>query len=160
MINVYLKGVIDMKKQSAWEIVRNRFFTVFESIKANKRPSNDKKVLKYSEIGVHTIRAIILPEKENIMTDEFNGYTRTKIKIEEVYNSSLKVGEILEMSEPYYEGYYGGKRCTIVKEHYEPLTIGKVYRLRLGENQVGKVAYRVIECDEDRVCEMSFHKVS
>ena len=149
-----------MKKHTLWKIVLDRFFIMFNLTKTNERPSKDKKALEQGSMRIHTVSALVLPEKETVMIDEFSGYTKTQIKIEEVYEGNLSANHTLKISEPYYESYYGGERCMIVREHYEPLVIGKAYVFKLCEDEVAQGMYRVIKCEEEMMCKTSFHKVS
>ena len=100
---------------------------------------------------------MVLPEKETIMTDELVGYTKTKIQIQEVYKGNCKKGEILFISEPYYEGYYDGKRCIVIHEKYEPLIVKQTYKFSLVQDEVLQGTYRIVENGEDSVL---YHKVS
>ena len=110
-----------MKKHNLWHTLVNRFFILFNLTKTYERPSKDE------TSTLHTIKAIVLPDKETVMFDEFSGYTKTKIKIQEVYKGNLSSDTVIEICEPYYEGYYRGKKSLIVYESYEPLVVGKTY---------------------------------
>lgn len=130
-----------MKKQNLWSSIWGRLLN---------RPSKDKKPLKKSDTTIHCVKAIVLPEKETIMTDEFIGFTKTKIQIQEVYRGNCKREEVLLIHEPYYEGYYGGKKCMIIHEKYEPLMIGYTYRFSLLEEESSQGEYRMMAYDEEK----------
>ena len=42
---------------------------------------------------------------------------------------------IIEICEPYYEGHYGGKKCMIVHESYEPLIVGETYTFLISQDK-------------------------
>ena len=83
---------------------------------------------------------MVLPDKKTVMIDEFSGYTKTRVKIEQVLEGTLDNETIIEICEPYYEGHYGGQKCMIVHESYEPLIVGETYTFLLSqdEEQVSK----------------------
>lgn len=110
-----------MKKYSLWATLFNRLF----------RPPSEKT----EQLSTYKIKAVVLPQKENIMFDEFSGFTKTKIKIEQVYKGDLKNNMIIGICEPYYEGYYAGKKSIVVHEGYKPLDIGKTYTFLLNKDR-------------------------
>ena len=123
-----------MKKHNLWDILLNRFFILFNLTKTYERPSKDENISKDEE-ALHTVKATVLPDKETVMIDEFSGFTKTKIKIGQVYKGTLTNDAIITICEPYYEGYYGGKKCIIVHESYEPLVVGKTYTFLLAQDE-------------------------
>lgn len=123
-----------MKKHNLWQMLVNRFFILFNLTKIYERPSKDE------TSTLHTIKAIVLPDKETVMLDEFSGYTKTKVKIQEVYKGNLSIDTVVEICEPYYEGYYRGKKSMIVHESYEPLVVGKTYIFLLAQAEEDKAA--------------------
>ncbi|MBE6023068.1 MAG: hypothetical protein E7231_07525 [Cellulosilyticum sp.] len=144
-----------MKKQNLWQNLRNRFFIFFNLTKTYERPSKKEQFTQEENQAekkntiLHTVKATVLPEKENISLDEFSGFTRTKIRIEEVYKGNLTKNRIITICEPYYEGYYAGEKCMLVYENYEPLIIGKSYTFLLAyENKEPMVI-----SDADLACE-------
>lgn len=142
------KEVINMKKCNLWHILLNRIFILFNLMKNYERPSKDENLVAVQ------IKAAVLPNKENIMIDEFIGYTKTKIKVEEVYKGTLTVGTIIEIHEPYYESYYRGKKSLIVHESYEPLIEGKTYTFLLTKNE----EYITNHMDKEEVDEITLNK--
>lgn len=143
-----------MKKHNLWDILLNRFFILFNLTKNHERPSNDE------ESSLHTVKAIVLPEKETVMLDEFSGFTKTKIQIREVYKGNLKIDDVIKVSEPYYEGYYGGKKCLIVHESYEPLVVGKTYTFLLTKVEEDALTSKVAEYQNLDYFKELYHKAS
>lgn len=132
-----------MKKKKLWGTLLSKFFIFFNRTKNDERPSKGKQIISQKSViedqqVIHSIRGIVLPNKENIMVDEFSGFTKTKIKIEEVYDGDLTSEMIISICEPYYEGYYAGEKCMIVHEGYEPLSIGKTYLFLLIKDDKSK----------------------
>ena len=123
-----------MKTNNLWHVLLNRFFIWINLTKKYGRPSNDKKE------SLHTVKGMVLPDKKTVMIDEFSGYTKTRVKIEQVLEGTLDNETIIEICEPYYEGHYGGQKCMIVHESYEPLIVGETYTFLLSqdEEQVSK----------------------
>lgn len=117
-----------MKKHNLWNMLLNRFFIWFNLTTDYERPSKDK------NLSLHKVRAIVLPDKQTVMNDEFSGFTKTKLQIQEVYKGHLDIGTIVEITEPYYESYYRGKKSIIVHEGYEPLEIGASYTFVLSKD--------------------------
>lgn len=132
-----------MKKHNLLDILMSRFVILFNLTKQSERPSKDKKQC------LPTIKAIVLPHKQNIMIDEFSGYTKTKIQVQEVYKGNHTINDIIEICEPYYEGVYGGEKCMIVHESYEPLHIGKVYTFFLTKKQDEDINTRLNEWSQE-----------
>ena len=123
------KEVINMKTNNLWHVLLNRFFIWIHLTKKYGRPSNDK------EASLHTVKGMVLPDKKTVMIDEFSGYTKTKVKIEQGLEGTLNHETIIEIYEPYYEGHYGGKKCMIVHESYEPLIVGETYTFLISKDK-------------------------
>ena len=118
-----------MKTNNLWHVLLNRFFIWIHLTKKYGRPSNDK------EASLHTVKGKVLPDKKTVKIDEFSGYTKTKVKIEQGLEGILNSETVIELFEPYYEGYYGGQKCMIVHESYEPLIVGKTYTFLLSQDK-------------------------
>ena len=123
-----------MKNYNLWKLIYNWFFIGFNLTKADERPSKDKKSLENHHKMIHIVEATVLPGKETIMTDELTGYTKTKLQIQVGDGNSYQVGQTIQIKEPYYEGYYSGKKCMVIYEKYEPLIVGRRYKISLIES--------------------------
>lgn len=137
-----------MKKHNLWDMLLNRFFIWFNLTTDYERPSKDKKE------SLHKVRAVVLPDKKTIMNGEFSGVTKTKLQIQEVYKGHLDIGTIIEITEPYYEGYYGGRKSMIVHEGYEPLIVGASYNFILSKkNQKFRAEKYPETIEEETFCD-------
>ena len=143
-----------MKRDNLWHVLMNRFFMLFNLTKKYERPSNDK------ASSLHTVKGIVLPNKETVMIDEFSGYTKTRIQIQSLLEGTLDCKSVIEICEPYYEGYYGGSKCTIVHESYEPLIVGETYTFFLSQDE--KIINGLVheESNEKALYKELYHKAS
>lgn len=144
-----------MKKSSLLNWLVDRFFILFNLTEPYGRPSKEK------ESSVHMVKALVLPNKQTIMLDEFSGFTKAKILIQDVYEGNLVKHTIVEVCEPYFEGYYCGKKCLMVHENYEPLVVGETYTFLLTkEDQIFALSEEEDESDEITYYKELEHKVS
>lgn len=62
------------------------------------------------------------------------GFTRSSIRVEEVYSGNVKLGDILELFEPYYIKEQDNQTILSHHENYYPTKTGKSYIWFLSEN--------------------------
>ncbi len=77
------------------------------------------------------IKGKVLPESNMVLTDTntewVTGYTKTKIEVSDVFSGDIKVGDIIEVVEPYYEATINGQTYFITMEGYLPSIVGNEY---------------------------------
>ena len=81
----------------------------------------------------YIVKATILPESENLCLHPIWGYTKTKIKIDEVYKGNIEKDEVVTLMEPYFD-YYDEEYNVIYECHselYDKSEVGKEYLLFL-----------------------------
>lgn len=90
------------------------------------------------ERAEYVVKATILPESENVYLGKIDGYTKTKIQIDEVYKGDVKQNEIVTLIEPYFN-YYDEQEDMIYEFHselYNKSEVGKEYILFLIKSNV------------------------
>lgn len=141
IISKTFEGGHSMNVKHKWDALLSRFFILFNLTKPYERPSKkQEKRSKEEKIARLLIEGTILPGKETVMLDDVWGYTKTKVKVIKVHKGCINTNEIIEIYEPYYEGYYRGEKCLMVHEDYKPLRIGESYKLSLTDDQYVKTS--------------------
>lgn len=162
--STYFEGGHHMKIQGICHAFMRRFFILFNLTKSYERPSKDRKTNTLSDLKAKLrIEGKVLPEKETIMLDDLTGYTKTKVKIQQVYMGTCAVDEIIEIYEPYYEGYYHGEKCLIIHEDYTPLHIGESYTFLLTDESVAVkqvIKYEDYKQNELKETDRLFYQIS
>lgn len=80
------------------------------------------------------IKATVLPDNENIMLDDIWGYTKTKLKVNKVYQGDMEEGAIIYLREPYYHlVYVDGDEFDVFENNYDKCEVDREYIFFLGK---------------------------
>ena len=79
------------------------------------------------------IKATVLPDSENIMLDDIWGYTKTKLKVNKVYQGDIEEETIIYLREPYYHlVYVDGDEFDVFENNYDKCEVDREYIFFLG----------------------------
>lgn len=86
------------------------------------------------ECSKFIIKATVLPNSKNILLDDLWGYTKTKLKVNKVYQGDIQEGEIISLSEPYFLfTFTDGKVYQSFSDNYDKSEVGREYIFFLGK---------------------------
>ena len=78
-----------------------------------------------------SIKGKVLPDSYMVLKDStsgwVSGYTKTKIEVTEVFSGDIKVGDIIEVAEPYYESSIESQTYFITNDGYLPSIVEDEY---------------------------------
>ena len=94
-----------MQRKNIWDAFLSRFFILFNLTKPYERPSKMQGKQSKKQVDEMIIEGEILPHKETVMLSEICGYTKTKVKIKQIYVGTHQKDEMIEIVEPYYESF-------------------------------------------------------
>lgn len=109
-----------------------------------------KDMKSLEELADVIIKAEVLSERENLeLLEGSYGFTKTKIKVTEVYSGNLEVDDIIILGEEYFQyTNHTGEVCMRAVNLYEPAIIGDEYIFFLfdkGEaNTVRESVYEIV----------------